>query len=162
MSETPASQDDYLGSIGRIVQNASACDLILVNVLRIVSKITHQTAKDICFSLDSLRARHAIINTIAKRTLKKNRAAKATLEKILQSSVNIAKKRNELAHSCILLTGDGQVQRSNPRNSQQPTQPATREYLKSMIDPTFQEWTASHENYETLCKQLGVSPRLLL
>jgi len=46
------------------------------------------------------------------------------------------------------------------RDHAQPQRPITEDYLQSMIDPTWADLSASLDNYENLCTQLGVSPQI--
>jgi len=160
MPGKPASEDDFLRAIGRISVTAATCDLILVNILRVISDTDHQTAKDIYYSLDALSAKRKIINKMAQRKLIQDHAD--IVESISDAALRIASKRNELAHSVIMQMDDGHFQRLYQRDHVQPQRPITEEYLHSMIDPTWADLGAALDNYEILCKQLGVSPQVLV
>ena len=158
MPGKPASEDEFLRAIGRVSVTAATCDIILVNILRVVLETDHQTATDIYYSVDSLAARLKIIRKMAQRKL--NQDCVDLVESIFDASQRIASKRNELVHSTAMKMDDGHWSRFHLRDHSQPQRPITEDYLQSMIDPTWAELGASRDNYESLCKQLGVSPRL--
>ena len=158
MSGKPASEDDFLRAIGQVSVNAATCDIILLNILRVVSETDHETATDIYYSLNALPARHKIIRKMAQRKLSQEHVD--VVESIFDAAQRISRKRNELAHSTALKLDDGNWSRLNLRDHGQPQKPITEDYLRSMIGPTWADLTASLHDYESLCKQLGVSPQL--
>ena len=158
MPGKPASEDDFLRAIGRVSVTAATCDLILVNILRVVSETDHQTAKDIYYSLDALSARKSIILKMTQRKLGQDHID--VVQFILDAATRIARKRNELAHATVMKMDNGHFSRLNLRDHAQPQRPITEDYLQSMIDPTWADLGASLDNYENLCKQLGVSPQI--
>ncbi len=158
MPGKPASEDDFLRAIGRVSVNAATCDIILVNILRVVAETDHQTATDIYYSLDALSARQKIIRKMAQRKLSQDQVD--IVESIFDAGRRIASKRNELAHSTVMKMDDGHWSRLHLRDHAQPQRPITEDYLQSMIDPTWADLSASLDNYENLCTQLGVSPQI--
>ena len=158
MSGKPASEDEFCQAVGRVSVIAATCDLILVNILRVISAMDHQTAKDIYYSLDAQSARRKIILKMAQRQLSQDNID--IVESIFDAAHRIATKRNELAHSTIMKMDDGHFSRLHLRNHAQPQRPITEDYLRSMVDPAWADLGASFDNYENLCKQLGVSPQI--
>ena len=160
MSGKPASEDDFIQAVGRVCVIAATCDIILVNILRVISAMDHQTAKDIYYSLDAQSARRKIIRKMAQRQLSQDNID--VVDSIFDAAQKIATKRNELAHSTIMKMDDGHMSRLHLRDHAQPQRPITEEFLRSMVDPSWADLSASLDNYENLCKQLGVSPQILV
>jgi len=82
------------------------------------------------------------------------------IKPIFDAAQRIASKRNELAHSTVMKMDDSHWSRLHLRDHAQPQRPITEDYLQSMIDPTWADLSASLDNYENLCTQLGVSPQI--
>ncbi len=160
MSGKPANEESFLQAVGRVSVNAATFDLILVNILRVVSAMDHQTAKDIYYSLDAQSTRRKITRKMAQRKLSQDNID--IVESIFDAAQRVFTKRNELAHSTIMKMNDGQLSRLHLRDHVQPQRPITEDYLHSMVNPTWADLGASLDNYENLCKQLGVSPQVLV
>jgi len=123
--------DSHCLLIGRLVNNAAVCDVILFSVFKSLSGCTLEIARAIYYTNESLQAKKRLVD----RTLKASnfKESEKIVNKIVKATSKAHTQRNELSHSLIRFNADNQALAQNPRHQQKSCKLITEAYLDSLL-----------------------------
>ena len=146
--------EDWYATIGRATHHAALIDLIVMNALRVACSYDFHDLHAIYYAPDAFSTRAKIV-----RNLLKIRNAHPVITGIVNAIIEQAEiangRRNELAHSSLLVTEKGHV-RLNMRNILHSAQPVTWAYIHTAMGQIETAYVSAQSKFSELCDLLKV------
>lgn len=156
MPRTPASKDDYLIAVGKVVNNATLSEAYMFTAFKIISGCTTPIASAIFYTLDSIQGKKSLL----MRILKEVGDAQDTeyIGAIIEAAKKANNQRREVAHAVILFTTkDGTFpphEIVSPKSRQ--SKPLTKDWLSLLIRHSVEACTEGYQAFQKLCEKHGV------
>jgi hypothetical protein len=161
-SDRYASSDQFLTTVGKLTQNAAITDIVLFCAFKVLAGCSHEVGQAIYYALESVPAKSRLVRRVAE--VVGDAPEQALVEEIIKAVEKAHAPRNELAHSLLTASDDGDPgkpwQRVSPKAMKQPTRPVTIAYLKSLMDPTSEAARTAHAVFGRLCQKRGIPAEL--
>jgi hypothetical protein len=159
MSGKPATEQDWLNSVATLAEAYARAEMVLINVLRLVSGLERKRAKALYFAADAQPTRYKIIRAFGAD---RPDDQVALVNALIEASDRIGKKRNEFAHSFLRRprNADDALERVYLRDQTQPHRPVTVAYIVQTLTPVKTDLDAMTKNFLKLSDLLGVPPEL--
>lgn len=152
---TGALIDHHLMMVGRLVNNAAFCDLILFSAFKVISGCNDKIASAIYFASEALSSKKNIITRILNAL--EDAAEKEIVERIISAAEKSQNQRNELSHALLKISGpDNRLLRTNPRFPDRE-KPVTGLYLDSLLKTSGQAHLDALLAFQELCQKRGIS-----
>lgn len=153
MPKELASVDDYLICIGNVSHHASAIDMVLCNVFRIISGLDTETAIALFYTPDASTVKFGLIKNLIK--IRCNKEEQGLINDMISNSRKTNSIRNEMAHSFFHKTPTEDIYQIRLRH-RQPRKPIPLAYLQSNSETTKKYVIEAVELYGQLCDKREV------
>ena len=154
VNTTGALIDHHLMMVGRLVNNATLCDLILFSAFKVISGCNDKIASAIYFASEALFSKKNIITRMLNAL--DDATEKEIVERIISAAEKSQNQRNELSHALLKISGaDNRLSRTNPRFPDRE-KPVTAPYLDSLLKASSQAHLDAHLAFQELCQKRGI------
>ena len=149
--------EHHLSIAGKLIVNATACDVILYSAFKVISDCKSKIANAIYFSSETLNVKRNFIT----RILRVNDDKKVTkiVERIIAATEKATNQRNELSHALIQVSGD-KLLRVNPRHQGQSGKPITGSFLDGLLRHSTRAHIDALRAFHELCLKRGIPPSI--
>jgi hypothetical protein len=156
MPHKPATAEEHLLTVGKLVQNAAVTDVIMFSAFQLLSGCKPAIARAIYYAFDSLAGRRGLLTRLLK-VIGDERDRQMT-EEIISTAEKAHKQRNRVAHALTMhdlpnLTSP--VKLFNPKSSDKP-EPVSIEQLAQLRQESWNAVRGALAAYEQLCQKHGV------
>ncbi len=111
--------------VGKLVNNAAVCDVILFSAFKVISGCDGEIAKAIYFASESLHSKKNVMMRIL--TALANSDEKEIVVRIMDGTTASHTQRNEVSHALLRVSLDGKkILAHNPRQQVQPKKTSNR------------------------------------
>ena|SRR6185312_5077239 len=160
MSSTPATTEEHLIAIGKLLHNASSNEIFMLKAFQILSSTTAKTAQVIFYTFDALPGR---INLL-ERTCKAcgDEQDNEIVEKIIRAAEKSNNQRKQVAHSLVIYESqdlDSSKKSVNPKSMFNAKQ-VSSEWLNELLKQSGNAVLDGIQANEELCQKHGKSPSI--
>jgi hypothetical protein len=155
MASDPASIDELLATIGKLVLNATANESFMFTAFKILSRNTSKIARATFYTLDSLPGKRTLLNRVVEAV--GDEEDKKLVKEIIAAAEKSSNQRREVAHALTMFEGpliDAPFTLFHPKSSE--SKPVTKDWLATLMRHSHEAFAAGHQAFERLAQKHGV------
>lgn len=150
MPITPASQDDYLMAIGKVVNNATLIESFMFTAFKILSGCSGRTANAIFYTHDTLQGKKSLLMRLVE--VAGDDQDKALIKVMIKSAETANKQRQQISHAILVSkTPEASPPYVVHRPKSMHVSLLTKEWLSEIIRESHAAGTKSHRTLQSLC-----------
>ena len=147
--------------VGRLVNNAAVCDVILFSAFKVISGCDSEIAKAIYFASESLNSKKNVVKRIL--TVIANSEETEIVGRIMDATTSSHTQRNEVSHAALRASHNGgKIFAHNPRRQTQPEKQITAGALDALLKNSSQAYLDAYRAFLELCQKRGIPPTVSL
>ena len=158
MPSTPASLDDYLMAIGKVVNNAMLTESFLFTAFKVLSKCSTRTANAIFYTSDTLQGKKSLLMRIVE--VEGDGQDKDLIKAMIKEAEKSNTQRQEIAHAILLFTTKEPTAPPHLviRPKARHARPLTKDWLSHLMHQSHEAGMACHQKLQILCEKHRVPP----